>query len=117
VLIINKGRIVAEDTPQKLQSRLAGVQRVMLVVGGDNDGVSEVLSQVAGVIGVSQEGDSIFEFEAHPGQDARPEVARRLVSAGYDLLEMRPVGMSLEEIFLELTREEPTPPEVSEEGE
>jgi hypothetical protein len=38
------------------------------------------------------------------------------VGAGYDLLEMRPVGMSLEDIFLELTREEPQPPEVSDEG-
>lgn len=115
VLIINKGRIVAEDTPQKLQSRLAGVQRVMLIVRGDDDGLYDLLNQVPGVSGVSQEGDQAFEFEAHPGQDARPEVARRVVSAGYDLLEMRPVGMSLEEIFLELTREEPAPPEVSEE--
>ena len=43
------------------------------------------------------------------GQDARPEVARILVSQGYDLLEMRPVGMSLEDIFLKLTRDEPAP--------
>jgi len=40
-----------------------------------------------------------------------------VIAAGYDLLEMRPVGMSLEDIFLELTREEPAPPEVSEEEE
>jgi ABC-2 type transport system ATP-binding protein len=54
------------------------------------------------------EHDSL-EFETAPGQDARPEVARALVSQGYDLLEMRPVGMSLEEIFLKLTRDEPSP--------
>lgn len=115
VLIINKGRIVAEDTPQKLQSRLAGVQRVTLTVSGDNDGLYKLLSQVPGISGVSQGSEGSFEFESHPGQDPRPEVARMVVSAGYDLLEMRPVGMSLEEIFLQLTREEPAPPEVSEE--
>jgi ABC-2 type transport system ATP-binding protein len=115
VLIINKGRIVAEDSPQKLQSRLAGVQRVTLLIGGDNDGIYELLIQVPGVSGVSQGNGGAFEFESHPGQDARPEVARRVVAAGYDLLEMHPVGMSLEEIFLQLTREEPALPEVSEE--
>ena len=46
------------------------------------------------------------EFQFAPGQDVRPEVAKTVIEAGYDLLEMRPVGMSLEEIFLELTRED-----------
>jgi ABC-2 type transport system ATP-binding protein len=117
VLIINKGRIVAEDSPQRLQSRLAGVQRVTLIVSGDNDGLKQLLDQIPGISGISQVGDGIFEFESLPGQDARPEVARRVVAAGYDLLEMHPIGMSLEEIFLELTREDPAPPEVSEEEE
>lgn len=117
VLIINKGRIVAEDTPQRLQSRLAGVQRVSLIVSGDNDGLKQLLDQIPGISGISQAGEGIFEFESLPGQDARPEVARKVVAAGYDLLEMRPIGMSLEEIFLELTREDPAPPEVSEEEE
>jgi len=43
------------------------------------------------------------EFEFAPGQDVRPEVAKAVIKEGFDLLEMRPVGMSLEEIFLELT--------------
>ena len=47
-----------------------------------------------------------MEFQFAPGQDVRPEVARTVIKSGYDLLEMRPVGMSLEEIFLELTRED-----------
>lgn len=117
VLIINKGRIVAEDTPQKLQSRLAGVQRVIIKVSGDNDGLDQILNQVPGVSGVSEGSEGSYEFESRPGQDTRPEVARAVIAAGYDLLEMRPIGMSLEEIFLELTREEPAPPEVSEEEE
>ena len=39
------------------------------------------------------------------GEDSRPQVAKAVVQAGYELLELRPVGLSLEEIFLELTRD------------
>ena len=112
VLIINKGRIVAEDTPQRLQGRLTGAQRVVLKIGGDADGVERLLDQIPGVTRVNKEVEGEFEVETAPGQDARPEVARVIVNGGYDLLEMSPVGLSLEDIFLELTREEPTPPEV-----
>lgn len=110
VLIINKGKIVAEDSPEQLQARLTGAQRVALRVAGDADGLKTLVESIPGVNRVYQgvEHDSL-EFETAPGQDARPEVARTLVSQGYDLLEMRPVGMSLEEIFLKLTRDEPTP--------
>jgi ABC-2 type transport system ATP-binding protein len=114
VLIINKGRIVAEDTPEHLQARLTGAQRVALKVGGDGDGLEQVIAGIPGILRVHPESDGIVEFESSPGQDARPDVARALVNAGYDLLEMRPVGLSLEEIFLELTREEPAPPEMAE---
>jgi ABC-2 type transport system ATP-binding protein len=110
VLIINKGKIVAEDSPEQLQARLTGAQRVALRVAGDADGLKTFVESIPGVNRVYQgaEHDSL-EFETAPGQDARPEVARALVSQGYDLLEMRPVGMSLEEIFLKLTRDEPAP--------
>ena len=50
--------------------------------------------------------EGVLEFQFAPGQDVRANVARTTVKAGYDLLEMRPIGMSLEDIFLQLTREE-----------
>jgi ABC-2 type transport system ATP-binding protein len=103
VLIINKGRIVAEDTPEKLQSRLLGAERVLLRVNGDGDGLSHSISAVKGVQSVESRGEGVVEFQFAPGQDIRPQVARSVVEAGFDLLEMRPMGMSLEEIFLELT--------------
>jgi ABC-2 type transport system ATP-binding protein len=90
VLIINRGKIVVEDTPERLQARVTGAQRATLVVRGDEDGL---------------------EGESTPGKDVRPEVARAVISAGYDLLELRPMGLSLEDIFVELTRDEPKPPE------
>ncbi|HTP01419.1 MAG TPA: ABC transporter ATP-binding protein [Anaerolineales bacterium] len=107
VLIINKGRIIAEDTPQNLQARLVGSERATLRVRGDSDGLSKVVGKVRGVETVHGAPDGGVEFQFAPGQDVRPEVAKAVVDAGYDLLELRPVGMSLEEIFLELTREDP----------
>ncbi len=106
VLIINKGRIVAEDTPINLQLRLSGGERVLVRVRGDVDEAAQVLSKVKGVQGIQAFPDGRIEFNFPPGQDVRAEVARALVHNGYDLLEMRPLQMSLEEIFLELTRSE-----------
>jgi ABC-2 type transport system ATP-binding protein len=115
VLIINKGRIVAEDTPERLQSRLTGAQRVSLLLGGDADGIENVLSGVPGVLRVASRSDGKVEFETAPGLDPRPDVARAIVAAGFSMLEMRTAGLSLEDIFLELTREEPAPPEMADE--
>lgn len=113
VLIINKGRIVAEDTPENLQSRLAGAKRVSLRVRGDVEGLEELLAEIPGVLRIVTSGDGGLEFETAPGQDVRPEVARTAVNQGYDLLELRSIGLSLEDIFLQLTREEPEPPSMA----
>jgi ABC-2 type transport system ATP-binding protein len=116
VLIINKGRIVVEDTPEQLQSRLAGSQRFSLKVKGDGDGLDSLLKGISGVTEFHQISEGEVEIESVPGHDPRAEVARKVISAGYDLLELRPYGLSLEDIFLELTREEPAPPEMRDEG-
>src|SRR5215216_3584918 len=108
VLIINKGKIVTEDTPENLQSRLVGAQRVVLRVRGDSDGLSNKIAKVKGVQTVESKSDGSVEFEFAAGQDTRPQVAKAVVQAGYELLELRPVGLSLEEIFLELTRDNAT---------
>jgi gliding motility-associated transport system ATP-binding protein len=105
VLIINKGQIVTEDTPENLQSRLVGAQRVVLRVRGDSDGLSNKIAKVKGVQAVDAKSDGSVEFEFAAGEDSRPQVAKAVVQAGYELLELRPVGLSLEEIFLELTRD------------
>jgi ABC-2 type transport system ATP-binding protein len=108
VLIINKGKIVAEDTPENLQSRLVGSQRVVLRVRGDSDELPAKIGKVKGVHDVEAKPDGSVEFEFSAGQDVRPQVAKAVIHAGYDLLEMRPIGLSLEEIFLELTRDNAT---------
>ncbi|HEX9330437.1 MAG TPA: ATP-binding cassette domain-containing protein [Anaerolineales bacterium] len=108
VLIINKGKIVAEDTPENLQSRLVGSQRVVLRVRGETDELAAKVSKVKGTRDVEAKSDGSVEFEFSAGQDVRPQVAKAVIQAGFDLLEMRPIGLSLEEIFLELTRENVT---------
>jgi ABC-2 type transport system ATP-binding protein len=114
VLIINKGKIVAEDTPERLQARLAGVQKVLVKVAGDSDGLEAVVNGVPGVVRTSQGVDGGLELEMLPGQDIRPHLARAVITANFDLLELRPVSISLEDIFIELTREEPEPPSITE---
>jgi len=114
VLIINKGRIVAEDTPSRLQARLTGSGRVTVQVKGDDHDLEKQLAKVPGVLSVSHNGIGEYEIETASGQDPRSQIAKTVVNAGVDLLELRSVGMSLEDIFMELTRDEPQPPSMSE---
>jgi ABC-2 type transport system ATP-binding protein len=106
VLIINKGRIVAEDTPANLQASLIGSERGMLRVRGEADDLIEAIRKIKGITNVQPREDGVLEFQFAPGQDVRANVARTTIGSGFDLLEMRPIGMSLEDIFLQLTREE-----------
>lgn len=103
VLIINKGKIVAEDTTENLQARLIGAERVIVRVRGEADELADTIKQVKGVRKVETKDDGAVEFEFAAGKDLRPEVAKQVIKDGYDLLELRPLGLSLEEIFLELT--------------
>jgi len=116
VLIINKGRIAAEDTPERLQARLTGSGRIFLRIRGDEDGLESLVKKVAGVISVFPEGDGAYEVGTVAGQDLRPEIARAVVKGGFDLLEIHLVGLSLEDIFMQLTRDEPQPPAISDEN-
>jgi ABC-2 type transport system ATP-binding protein len=110
VLIINKGRIVVEDTPEKLQTRLTGTQRVELHVRENADKLIVDLQKIKGVENPILKSDGMIEFGINPTFDARPEVARMVVNSGNDLIEMHTASVNLEEIFLQLTRDEPTAP-------
>ena len=118
VMIINAGKLVAEDTPENLTARLQGFETMRLVIEGPEALARERLARVAGVGGVSAmpEGDGRVEFsvQMQKGRDSRKELARAVVESGWGLLELRPVGLSLEEIFLKLTTtEDPAEAEVA----
>lgn len=108
VLIINKGSIVTEDTPENLQSRVLGAERIILRVRGDADGLDAAVKTINGTRNVKSNKLDAVEFEFSAGQDVRPQVAEAVIKAGYELIEMRPVGASLEDIFLELTDDKST---------
>ena len=107
VMIINAGKLVAEDTPDNLTARLQGYETMNVLVEGPEREVRERLLRVAGVNSVSQSsvsnGRVEFAVQTAKGLDVRKELSRAVVEAGWGLLELRPVGMSLEEIFLKLT--------------
>jgi ABC-2 type transport system ATP-binding protein len=107
VVILNKGMIVAEDTPAHLQAQLAGAERIVVRVADGDGELRRRLEAVPGVIGV-QDGpdDGDLEIASSPGRDVRAQVARTVVEAGHDLLELRALGVSLEEIFLQLTADD-----------
>jgi len=115
VIIINKGKLVATDSVRNLQARARGAESVLVEVAG-RDGnletsiVEHRLQQVPGVSRVVQkqqiESRFLFEVESQKGQLVRGDLARAIVEAGWDLNELRPAAMSLEEIFLQLTQSE-----------
>ncbi len=109
VMIINKGHIVAEDSPENLQARLVGAERAVLRVKGEVEELIPQLKKIKGIQEIKVRPDGALEFQFAPGVEIRPLVARAVVGANYDLLELSPVGMSLEEIFLELTRDGSSP--------
>ena len=109
VLIINEGRIVADDTPQNLAQNLQGVERLEVEVGGPSAQVLPALRNIKGVNGVAHRvvGDQqIYAIQVQSGHDLRDEISRAIISSGWSLLSMRSLDMSLEDVFLKLTTHE-----------
>jgi ABC-2 type transport system ATP-binding protein len=101
---------VAVDTPENLTSRLRGSETMYVQVDGGGEDAHTVLAGVGGVTKVTaaDRHDAIagYEVESVHGHDVRRELARTVITRGWGLLELRPVRMSLEDIFLSLTTEE-----------
>jgi len=112
VVIINKGKVVAVDTPDNLTSRLRGSETMYLQVDAQGADAAVVLQRVPGVtrVAVADTKEPIvgFEIDSDKGRDVRRELASAVVGRGWGLLEMRPMRMSLEEIFLHVTTEDAT---------
>jgi ABC-2 type transport system ATP-binding protein len=112
VIIINQGKLVATDSVRNLRARARGAESVLLEIGG-RDGsleapiVQHKLEQISGVSRVlckqMVDGRALFEVESEKGRLVRGDLARAVVQYGWDLNELRPAAMSLEEIFLQLT--------------
>ena len=109
VLIISEGKIVAEDTPDNLAERLKGSEQMEVEIGGPVSQVLPALRALNGVASASHrsiQGKEIYTIQANEGEDLRDDISRTVIGAGWSLLSMNTMGMSLEEIFLKLTTHE-----------
>jgi ABC-2 type transport system ATP-binding protein len=110
VVIINKGRVVAVDTPDNLTRQLKGAATLYVQVDAAGADAADALRQVAGVRQVTEfdRHDAVvgFEISADTDRDIRRDVSRAVIDKGWGLLELRPLRMSLEDIFLQLTTDE-----------
>lgn len=109
IIIMDRGRVVALDSAENLSARLKGVQLFEIEARGPTEAITERLEGVHGVLKVTVEGTGDIKrywVECEPGEDIRDELVSSLVTGGYGLLGLKSSEMSLEDIFLELTREE-----------
>lgn len=113
IVILHQGRVVAEDTADNLMARLTGGERWAVAVRGPQNEVTAALLTLPFVTGVSPQPTSrphtVYQVDCRPdgGEDPGEALAALVSTRGWGLHELRPIGMSLEEIFLSLTTEEP----------
>ena len=121
VVIINKGRVVAVDSPENLTQRLQGAVTVFVQADGPEAEIEAALLNVRGVTRVARPEPrgalASFEVDTEKGADLRRELAAAIVVRGWGLTELRPMRMSLEDIFLSVTTEETGEPVVAPEQE
>jgi ABC-2 type transport system ATP-binding protein len=106
VLIIHKGRIVAEDTPEGLSRRLQQSERILVQLARPPSQPLRAFSQLDGVVRVESVGNNLFAIETPPGNDIRERVAEFVVQNGWGLLELRREELTLEDIFVNLVTRE-----------
>lgn len=110
VIIINKGVILAVDTPARLNQRIRRTSQIHLEIVGPAASAAERLGRIPGVLAVeisraSAGGTAVMTVTADRDHDVRAELAAYVVGAGWKLEELRPVTLSLEDIFLNLVAE------------
>lgn len=111
VVIINRGKIAAIDTPANLTTQLKGGQHVRFEAQADEKALRGVLQEIETIRKVDVEpvgssGVLAVTVESLPGQDVRSQIAAKIVGRGWPLLELRGVSLSLEDIFLQLTTDD-----------
>ncbi|HUK56591.1 MAG TPA: ABC transporter ATP-binding protein [Nitrospiria bacterium] len=109
VVIIHRGRIVAVDTPDTLSAQLRRSEKIRLTLRTPAPETPDALKSVPGVVSIFHEPSNdgqVFIVECELGRDIRTELAAQAVRRGWGLLELSAVKLSLEDVFLQLTREE-----------
>ena len=107
ILILHNGRLAAQGTPDELTAGLQGGGQVRVRLRAPTETrVPTVLGNIAGVSEVQPQEGGTYTIACPPDVDVRPQLAQTIVQQGWELLELRAMDMSLEEIFLQLTVDE-----------
>jgi ABC-2 type transport system ATP-binding protein len=111
VIIINRGRLVAVDTPENLTTKLQTSSRLLVRVEGPATEVVRALGAVSGVQTVKEDGIGPVNMvtcivESKKDRDVRKDIAAAVVRQNWGLLELRPVDLTLEDVFVRLVTEE-----------
>ena len=111
VIIINHGQIIAEDTPEALTAQIREAETLYVAVQAEDEAIPRLLRDIPQVTAVRPAGDDgqAFHVDTEVAADVRAEIATFVVNKGWGLLELRPVEMTLEDVFRELTTEEEEP--------
>ncbi len=111
VIVINKGVLVADDTTDSLSHKMSSDHRYTLRVDGPEKEVLKVISSIPGMarvdsLGEKEAGTCDFLFEMDEDADVRRELFARLADRNWPILGLRSSELSLEEIFLKLTKDD-----------
>lgn len=114
IIVINEGKVVANDTEENLSHKLTGDHKLMCKIEGNKDNVMRALQSIDGVDKVYCDAEhknnvSDFRIEAKEGTDIRKTLFKKVAENGWYLLELKSSEMSLEDIFLKLTMGESIP--------
>jgi len=110
VVVISRGKLVADDTPENLSKTLSNDHRVMARIAGPKIDVQKLLQNLPGIISVTQQaqqekGSHDYLIETKPGADIRRTMFSRLAERSWPILMLRSMELTLEDIFLQLTEE------------
>ena len=109
VVVINHGRIIADDTPDNLSRNLSDDHSLSVIIEGEQQKIEKMLKSVSGVKSITyvKPHDNASEFTVEPvvGYDIRSGIFDNCVKSGFKLLQIKSNEMSLEDIFLRLTDE------------
>ncbi len=106
VIIINHGRIIAEDTPEALTAQIREAETISITLAAPGERVERRLTDMPEVAAVRNQGNGVYHVDTSIGSEVRAEIAEMIVREGWGLLELRPVEMTLEDVFTQLTTRE-----------
>lgn len=111
IIVINKGKLVADDTPENLSKNLSSDHKLRLRVDGPEKEIARLLEKIPGMLTVSKLGErepGVYDFdvEGETDSDLRREIFKRLAERQWPILGMRSSEMTLEDIFLQLTSDD-----------